>query len=185
MGKRTKYEIGQRYGRLVLTKQINKGSRHSFWDCICECGNTRIVRSTYLAQSKYVSCGCWLLEQHNGGFSRRLPAEVVGVNRVFIIYKNGAENRGLSFVLEKKFFKLLITQNCVYCGSSPSKVYQSLDGTIFKYNGIDRVDNERGYEEDNIVTCCETCNRAKRNKSVKEFIEWLDTLVKYRSKMTY
>ena len=43
----------------------------------------------------------------------------------------------------------------------------------FRYTGIDRVDNARGYEKDNVVPCCETCNTAKRTMSVDELLEWV------------
>jgi hypothetical protein len=39
------------------------------------------------------------------------------------------------------------------------------------YNGIDRIDNARGYERDNIVPCCKFCNRAKSAMPQKEFID--------------
>ena len=45
----------------------------------------------------------------------------------------------------------MICLECHYCG------YLSLD----KLNGIDRIDNTRGYIVDNCVSCCSICNRMK------------------------
>ena len=41
------------------------------------------------------------------------------------------------------------------------------------YNGLDRVDNSRGYEPSNVVPCCRRCNRAKDDMSSQEFMKWL------------
>lgn len=41
-----------------------------------------------------------------------------------------------------------------------------------KRYGIDRLDNNKGYSPNNVVTCCFQCNRAKNNKDAKDFINW-------------
>ena len=57
---------------------------------------------------------------------------------------------------------------CSNCGSGD-----------FVYNGLDRVDNEKGYTIDNVVPCCKHCNYAKRNRSVEEFIDWIAQVYEY------
>jgi len=53
---------GNRYGRLkVLSKAENIG-RHTAWNCLCDCGNTKVVKTTYLQQGITKSCGCWEIE---------------------------------------------------------------------------------------------------------------------------
>jgi hypothetical protein len=52
----------------------------------------------------------------------------------------------------------------------------------YKYNGLDRVDNNRGYEKDNIVPCCETCNKAKLQMSLGEFLNWIKRVYNYTFK---
>jgi hypothetical protein len=56
----------------------------------------------------------------------------------------------------------IITQPCDYCGSLPDP-----------YNGIDRVDNTRGYELDNVVPCCMDCNFSKYTRTREEFLNWI------------
>lgn len=41
----------------------------------------------------------------------------------------------------------------------------------YTYNGIDRVDNTKGYEETNVVPCCTVCNRAKMAHTQEEFFD--------------
>lgn len=35
--------------------------------------------------------------------------------------------------------------------------------------GLDRVDNNKGYQLDNIVSCCSNCNYGKNNKTKEEY----------------
>jgi hypothetical protein len=43
----------------------------------------------------------------------------------------------------------------------------------FCYNGLDRVDNGKGYEIDNVVPCCKECNYAKCDRTQKDFVNWV------------
>ena len=40
---------------------------------------------------------------------------------------------------------------------------------IFYYNGIDRIDSNKDYTVDNVVSCCSECNYMKRTSSVNDF----------------
>ena len=75
--------------------------------------------------------------------------------------------------------------NCHYCGVEPEKISQSSNKNKpyngdYIYNGIDRIDNNKGYTMDNVVPCCEICNNAKKNLSKVKFISWLDRICVYR-----
>lgn len=54
---RVKNLIGERYGRLLIIKfiKLNENNR-SVWECLCECGNTKVLTWDALRNSK--SCGC-------------------------------------------------------------------------------------------------------------------------------
>lgn len=73
--------------------------------------------------------------------------------------------------------KNLIFSNCHYCGSSPDQTYSWYK---IKFNGLDRVNNRIGYEIENCVPCCITCNFAKKDLSYSTFINWLDRIVEFR-----
>jgi len=55
----------------------------------------------------------------------------------------------------------LVQDKCFYCGF--------LQNQQNKVNGIDRVDNNKGYVLDNVVTACWPCNRCKGGMGVLEF----------------
>ena len=40
----------------------------------------------------------------------------------------------------------------------------------YTYNGIDRKDNNLGYEKANCVPCCKRCNQMKNDMTMDEFI---------------
>lgn len=76
-----------------------------------------------------------------------------------ISYRHGAKQRNLPFTLELDYFELNWDKSCAYCGDT------------IKGIGIDRTDNNRGYTYDNVVLCCEMCNKMKLNHRKEVFIE--------------
>lgn len=84
--------------------------------------------------------------------------------RTYTNYRESAEKRGYEFKLSTNQFYHIINSNCAYCGNEPREYS---DGSI--RNGIDRVDNEKGYEHTNVIACCSTCNMMKGTLSFAEF----------------
>lgn len=58
-GKRRKDIIGNKYGRLLVESfaYINT-SGQSYWNCRCDCGNIKTIRSSHLKSGSVQSCGC-------------------------------------------------------------------------------------------------------------------------------
>ena len=50
--------IGQKFGRLMVTKFDGRTEHHSYWDCLCDCGNTKRVTGDRLKSGNTKSCGC-------------------------------------------------------------------------------------------------------------------------------
>jgi len=84
------------------------------------------------------------------------------IEQKLIVYKRQAATRKYTWNLPDSLAVDLLTDNCFYCGQQPDPL-----------NGIDRVDNCRGYEEDNVVTACGFCNFAKSTQSRKDFEAWV------------
>lgn len=142
----------------VATSKSNDGS----WKFRCVCGS--FVEGYFSAVTKNKSCGCLT----NANISKALKRDDTDIKEVFASYKKGAEIRGLSFSVPFSAFSTLVTMPCTYCGAPPSNRKRDLP-----YNGLDRVDNSRGYESDNVAPCCFTCNFAKRTMSLDTFRAWL------------
>lgn len=159
---------GKKFGHLlVLERNYDYGSgfsqKRGYWKCICDCcGKTVYASSTSLSGGLKTSCKTNHLEKGEAGF-----------NFLFRNYKNGANLRGFEFNLTKEQFKKYTKENCFYCGSPPNQVHKK-EKDIYIYNGIDRINNSKGYVEGNVVACCGTCNMAKRRMSQEEFISWIN-----------
>lgn len=63
MNKRIKNLEGMKFGRLTVLGLSDKSNKKAYWDCICECGNTKAVRSDSLQNGTIKSCGCLKKEQ--------------------------------------------------------------------------------------------------------------------------
>ena len=88
-------------------------------------------------------------------------------------YKDDARSKGHRFAISLAYFDTLINQVCTYCGSKDPR----------KLNGIDRVDNRRGYIRGNVVSCCTDCNFAKRIRSKEDFIDHCIKVAEYQKSL--
>lgn len=158
----------QRFGKLLVVSLHDRAANGLRWLCVCDCGNQKIVSGPHLRAGHTKSCGCL----------QGLPLEgnERGCRAVYQNYKNNARQRGHVFALDREQVKSLNKAPCCYCGSPPGQVWVGLakQAQPYFYNGIDRVDPARGYEPDNVVSCCGTCNVAKNDMSYQEFVEWIN-----------
>ena len=170
MGKRIDL-TGQRFGRWAISGYSHTTKKGNvYWDCRCMCGTSRKVVGFNLTGGKSKSCGC--LKKEVASKLNRKPPGTSALNGLYLNYKAGAKRRKYSFSLSKIQFKKLTQQKCCYCGQPPSNCFSRNEcHGSYTYNGIDRVDNARGYEVDNVVPCCEACNRMKLAASQEEFLE--------------
>jgi hypothetical protein len=142
----------------------------------CKCGKEKVVCVNNVRSGTSSSCG---LSPCRG--KEREKDHEVGYKAILYVYKKHAKDRGFTFNLDYDYFKELTKGNCHYCGIEPIQVYQLKNpktgkirsGIPVKYNGIDRIDSSKGYFNDNVVTCCKICNRAKSNSPLDEFKEWI------------
>ena len=86
-----------------------------------------------------------------------------------------AKQRGLEFSLSREDFYRLTDGKCFYCGNEPGSEYWSTRNSngLYIHNGIDRLDNNKGYVSGNVVTCCKTCNFIKGTMGHRDFVEWI------------
>jgi len=100
-------------------------------------------------------------EKYRESVNKRLERQRTNpLYRVWALHFSASE-RNYSWALPDEQAVDLLTDNCFYCGKEPSPL-----------NGIDRVDNLRGYEENNVVTSCVQCNRAKHTRTREDFEQW-------------
>ena len=92
---------------------------------------------------------------------------------VYHQYKAGATKRGYSFNLTKDQLRKLTSSDCYYCKKPPSNKQRQFNGSggEYIYNGVDRMDNNKGYSLENCLPCCSICNHAKHNLTYDQFVE--------------
>lgn len=96
-------------------------------------------------------------------------------NGILSAYRVSARSRNIEWALTKEWFQELIQRPCYYCGGPLSNL-RNRHGIAFRYNGIDRLDNSKGYTQDNCIPSCTFCNHAKMNLDIGEFAEWAQRL---------
>lgn len=85
---------------------------------------------------------------------------------IFSHKKANAKKEEILFNITKdQFISWYMAQKlqCHYCGLRPEDFKTTLDKYLTKKVnlGLDRVDNSKGYEIENIVLCCNRCNSIK------------------------
>lgn len=58
INKRRNDFLGKRFTRLTVLKYVKSDDDHSYWLCLCDCGNKRIVIKQALLNGGTKSCGC-------------------------------------------------------------------------------------------------------------------------------
>jgi len=170
---------GQTFGRLTVESCAGKLKGLSYyWNCICVCGNIKAIKSNSLRSGVTVSCGCYAKEEQSK--SNRKEAGYSAITRLISEYKYGAKSRGFEWDLSRDNCEIIFNSNCYYCGVEPSNTFKGDWGKQYykakPYNGIDRMDNKKGYILENVVPCCKICNRAKHTMDFDDFINWINRI---------
>lgn len=167
---------GEHHYMWTIMERVYNGKKPVHHRCVCDCGNERVIAINTIIQGKSKSCGC--VGFHNIKEYiinvKKQPYNIAAFEELYNRYLNNAQKRGMVFHLSKEEFGILIKDNCFYCGSEPNtnhnlKRRSEVDNT-YLYNGIDRIDNSKGYTVDNAVTCCKKCNLMKHVLTKEEFI---------------
>lgn len=162
---------GRVYGYLTVSGIAESRDGLVRWNCLCKCGKRTIVPGQRLRDGKTKSCGCLRA-------SPRVTGSESGFRGLYSNIRNNAHQRGHDFALTADEVRKLTKAPCHYCGIAPCQVWKPTrknkveEGAYF-YNGIDRLDSNKGYVIDNVVTCCGVCNTAKNDLPLKCFLDWL------------
>lgn len=165
---------GARSGCLIAISFAYIKSKKTYWNFKCDCGSDKVIRICNVFSGKTKSCGCL-----NHLTKTLIPSVDKSFKELIRVYKKSAKERNLMFDISDKIIYETSQQNCHYCGSVPFKNIIVKNHLPFIYNGIDRKDNNIGYLINNILPCCEICNKAKRNLSYIDFIDWIKKIKKH------
>lgn len=167
-------EIGNKYDftdnlgfdhTLTIKDAVENKEPGSYWLCEWENDESLIKAGTQL---------------RNGEIFKS-PPKLGTIERLYLDYKEGATKRNLNFEISLVEFQEMITQDCFYCGKPPSRDIKNRvthPRVNFKYTGIDRVNNKKGYTKQNTVPCCWECNKFKGSMNGKEFLSLIEKIYK-------
>jgi len=128
------------------------------WLWKCECGKEVEAQARYVCRGFKKSCGCHV---RHGDL---VPA--------WNAFKKNYADGDLTF---ERFCKLT-KEKCHYCQKPPSNK-RNYHGHVHIYNGLDRVDNSRGHDFDNVVPSCFHCNEWKRANTQENFLQHAEDIV--------
>lgn len=117
---------GHRFGRLVAVRPTDERKNGMImWECLCDCGNLKLVRSSELTQGKTKSCGCLKKDcsSKNGTKTRR---DITGVRfgRLTAIRPT-----------EKRLFGAVVWECLCDCGNTTNVSLGNLNGGSTKSCG--------------------------------------------------
>jgi hypothetical protein len=78
-------------------------------------------------------------------------AKINSIDAQYSVYKTSAISKQLDFELTKGDFVEMVESPSYYCGIIQEK----------GFNGVDRLDSDKGYIISNCVSCCQFCNMMK------------------------
>jgi hypothetical protein len=174
--------IGEKFTRLTVVSYSHKDSNHrKWWNCVCDCGNLKVLHTGNLRSGNTKSCGCFAKDSAK---NRALPNHGGVINHIILQYKRHAKQRGFEFELTKEFVSEIIFKPCFYCGvvgGNLKKTKNFKEG--LKHNGIDRIDSSLNYTIDNVVPCCGRCNIGKSNMKKDDFLDWVSRIFNHQQAM--
>lgn len=145
---------------LMGIDRMDNGIGYSIDNCVPCCEMCNFMKKidlydVFIRKVRHIVCNFF------GGnyFYPEVFGNHISVN--YNVYRNRADGKKLVFDLNKPIFDVMTSKECYLCGKRTNE-----DHT----NGIDRIDNSKGYTLDNCLPCCGDCNYLKNNYDISKLL---------------
>lgn len=178
-GKCFKNLLGEKIGRLEVIKYlgifpISENKRANYWECLCDCGNRKILMYTQITQKLVLSCGCLRQEQAsiNSKNSMKYDDDISGnVYNLWTVLKKSIKNKNIQMFtcqcfcgtirdVDKYSLVNFITNSCgceTRKNVSIAKL-KNLTGMVFGHLSILELLKERSKSKSTMYKClCNNC----------------------------
>lgn len=181
----TKDLSNQKFNFLTVVKQVPKPDHvkskqlGAWWLCVCECGNTKVVRSRELLANDTKSCGCKKKFETSANFK--------GIGRVSQTFysklQRGARQRSLVVEIDKAFLWDLYLKQQGKCFFTDLPIeLNSRDSGKETTASVDRLDSTKGYTADNVVWVHKDINLMKNVFSIDYFLHLCELITEKHKK---
>lgn len=153
---------GQRFGRLLVISEAAQIEKRVRWNCLCDCGNTKVVDSSNLRMGYTKSCGCL----HTETTSKVNGTHHDSKSRLFHIWMSMKARCSNPRLKSYKNYGARGIDVCLLWRTS----YESFHDWAVQHGysdklSIDRIDVNKGYTPENCrwTTSKEQCRNTRRN----------------------
>lgn len=159
--------IGKRFGKLIVVSFAEmRNGRHSFWNCVCDCGNTTVTAGYRLKNGTCRSCGC-ISKEEDGIFKQK---HYMSSNRLYSEWaKMKYRSYNTNWYNAHRYAEKGITLCSEWLEFEPFMRW-ALENGYRDDLTLDRIDNSKGYAPDN----CRWADRKiqVRNRDITLFYEY-------------
>jgi hypothetical protein len=118
-----------------------------------------------------------LLDKNRDGYASSFK-------RLYRRRKKDAATHGREFSLNMEDFYYLTSQPCYLCATPPSQIFDKRVKKSYIYNGLDRMDCDKGYTLSNVRPCCKKHNYLRGNLSYQDLYRYCLSVVLSESSKT-
>lgn len=167
--KRFKDLTGMKFGRLAVIRRVENRGNQIYYECLCECGNTVIVRGSHLKHGLIQSCKCLNKEVVHKKFFKDLTGQRIGrlvitgiakrvkVNGDYDTYYNATCDCGNKIVIKGAYLcgkRRTQSCGCLHKEVTSKNKLDDLTGRKFgELTVIKRVENTPGGETRFLCSC--------------------------------
>lgn len=175
-------EIGTEFNRWTFLS-VEYNNNIKYWKCRCVCGNEKLVVPCSVGSGNSKSCGCYNIEKIKAR-SWKGHGEISG--HYWWVLQNSAKTRNIEFLVTIEFLWDLFLKQNRKCALSGKDIYFDTRTKYKKSNqtaSLDRINNNRGYFEDNVQWVHKYINNMKLDHSQEDFIKLCEEVAKWNQKI--